>query len=266
MTDRIKVSIADHIAIVTLNRPEKHNAIDFEMFEALAESGSTLAANSSLRAVVLEGAGKNFCAGLDTSIFSAGTSALGPAALAPVPGSPANLFQRAAYVWRELPVPVICAISGIAYGGGLQIALGADIRYARADARLSIMEIKWGIIPDMAITATLGRLMPADQIKELAFTGRVVDGQEARQLGLVTALHDDPSRAARDTAAAIAAMSPDAIRAIKRLFDTAQDLALPDALALEAELQLSVLGKQNQREAVLSNIEGRAPRFVDPEN
>jgi len=265
MTDRVKVSIEDHVAVVTLNRPEKHNALDAEMFAALADSGQRLAGDRSVRAVVLEGSGVNFCTGLDTSIFAAGDAVINAAALAPMEGSLANRFQRAAYVWREVPVPVICAISGIAYGGGLQIALGADLRYARADSRLSIMEIKWGIMPDMAITATLCRCMPADRIKELALTGRVIDGTEAFQLGLVTAVHEDPSAAARDTAAEIAGKSPDAIRAIKRLFDTAWHLPDADALRLEAQLQMTLLGGHNQVEAVMSNIEGRAPDFADPE-
>ena len=143
-------------------------------------------------------------------------------------------------------------------------ALGADLRYARPDARLSIMEIKWGIIPDMAITTTLCRIMPADKIKELAWSGRVVDGREGLSLGLVTALHDDPSQAARDTARLIASKSPDAIRAIKRLFDRAWNLADADALKLEAGLQMSLLGGENQIEAVMANVDARTPEFTHP--
>ncbi|MCH8865465.1 MAG: crotonase/enoyl-CoA hydratase family protein [Proteobacteria bacterium] len=264
MTERVTVSIEDHVAVVRLNRPDKHNALDLPMFAALAQTGQSLADDSSVRAVVLEAAGANFCAGIDTSIFEQGDTAIGAAAMAPGTASPANLFQHAAYVWREVPVPVICAISGIAYGAGLQIALGADLRYARPDARLSIMEIKWGIIPDMAITTTLCRIMPADKIKELAWSGRVIDGREGLSLGLVTALHDDPSQAARDTARLIASKSPDAIRAIKRLFDHAWNLADADALKLEAGLQMSLLGGENQVEAVMANIDARAPEFMDP--
>lgn len=265
MTERVKVSVEKHVASVMLNRPEKHNALDLDMFEALAEAGQQLTRDRAVRAVVLEGAGVNFCAGIDTGMFAAGDSIINPAAMSPVPGSPANLFQRAAYVWRELPVPVICAIHGTAFGGGLQIALGADLRYARPDARLSIMEIKWGLMPDMAITTTLCRCMPADRIKELAWTGRIVDGQEACDLGLVTAVHDNPSQAAHDTAAGIAGKSPDAIRAIKQLFDEAWSLPAPDALKLEATLQMKLLGERNQVEAVMANIERREPRFCDPD-
>lgn len=263
MTERVTVSIADHVAVVALNRPEKHNALDMRMFEALADAGKRIADDASVRAVVLEGNGANFCAGIDTSIFAAGDSGISPESMLAGEDSPANFFQRVAYVWREVPVPVICAINGIAYGGGLQIAAGADIRFAGPAARLSIMEIKWGIMPDMAISTNLTRCMSADKLKELAWTGRIVDATEAMQLGLVTAVHEDPSQAARDTARGIAARSPDAIRAIKRLLDTAWQLSDADALKLEATLQMSLLGGPNQVEAVMANMEGREPRFAD---
>jgi len=263
MTDRVLLSVDKHVATVTLNRPDKHNALDLATFEALGSTGERIIADPTVRAVVLEGSGPNFCTGIDTSIFQGGDSVISPDLLAPSEDSPANLFQRAAYVWREVPVPVICAITGIAYGGGAQIALGADLRYASPAARLSIMEIKWGIIPDMAITTNLTRCMPADRLKELALTGRIVSGSEACELGLVTALHEDPVRAAKETASQIAARSPDAIRRIKRLFDSAWGLSEADALRLEARLQLEILGKPNQVEAVMANIEARDPRFTD---
>jgi enoyl-CoA hydratase/carnithine racemase len=259
----VTVSIRDHVAEVTLNRADKHNALDLAMFEALAAAGDELAADASVRAVVLGGAGDNFCAGIDTSLFAAGSGAIDPGLLEPRPPSPANLFQRAAYVWREVPVPVICAIRGVAYGGGLQVALGADLRFARPDAKLSIMEIRWGLIPDMAITTTLARCMRADRLKELAFTGRVVDGAEAERLGLVTAVHEDPLAAARSAAESIAGLSPDAIRGIKRLFDEAWSLPDADALRLEAGLQLRLLGGGNQREAVAAAMGRREPQFRD---
>jgi enoyl-CoA hydratase/carnithine racemase len=265
MTECVSIAIENRIARVTLNRPDKHNAVDLAMFEALGEAGRQIATDTSIRAVVLEGAGSNFCAGIDTSLFQGGESVVGPDSMAPRGGSPANLFQLAAYVWREVPVPVICSIAGIAYGAGLQIALGADIRFARPDARFSVMEIKWGLIPDMAISTTLTRCMPADRIKELACTGRVFDGAEACELGLVTALHDDPSQHALDTAQRIAARSPDAVRAIKHLFDKAWNIPDRDALKLEASLQSTLLGGANQVEAVMANIEDRPPDFSDPE-
>lgn len=266
MAERVSLSIRDHVAEVTLNRPEKHNALDLAMFEALVEAGDRVASDTSVRAVVLTGAGDNFCAGIDTSLFAPGAAAIEPAMLLPRKPSPANLFQRAAYVWREVPVPVICAIHGVAYGGGLQIALGADVRYAHPDARLAIMEIRWGIIPDMAITTTLARFAAPDRLKELALTGRIVDADEAARVGMVTAVHESPRDAARGTALEIAARSPDAVRAIKRLFDEARGLPDAEALGLEAALQLRVLGGANQREAVAAALEKRDPRFRDPGN
>lgn len=263
MSTSVTVSVDDHIAKVTLNRPDKANAINLEMFDALGATGRELAKDRSVRAVVLTGAGDNFCGGIDTGIFQDESFEFGPQALAPLDGSAANRFQAAAYVWREMPVPVICAIKGVAFGGGLQIALGADLRLARPDARLSIMEIKWGIIPDMAITTTLRDLLPLDHVKQLAWTGEPVTGEEALDMGLVTALHDDPLAAAMEMAATICVKSPDAIRSMKRLFNSAWHLSEPAALALEAELQLGVLGKKNQLEAVMANLQKRAPEFDD---
>lgn len=264
MTDRVIFTREGPVAVVTLNRPEKHNAVDLGMFEALAATGQSLARDASLRAVVLHGAGPSFCAGVDLSIFQGRDSAIDAAKMAPQAASPANFFQHAAYVWREIPVPVICALHGTVFGAGLQIALGADLRYATPDCRLSIMEVKWGIIPDMAISKTLPGLMPADRIKELAMTGRIVGGTEAAMLGLVTAVHADPFRAARETADAIAARSPDAIRAMKKLFDNAANLSTADALRLEAELQMALLCGANQAEAIRANLENRRPEFADP--
>lgn len=263
MSEVLSVSINDHVADVMLNRPDKANALNLDLFDALGDAGRQLATEQSLRAVVLHGAGANFCAGIDVDLFRQGDLVIDAESMAPVDPSAANRFQRAAYAWRELPVPVICAITGVAFGGGLQIALGADLRYATADARMSIMEIKWGLIPDMAISTTLRDILPLDRVKELAWTGRPVDGEEALQFGLVTALHHDPLVAARETAAAICARSPDAIRAMKRLFNTAWHVSEAEALALEAELQMGVFGRQNQLEAVMANMEKRAPDFKD---
>lgn len=263
MSTRLQISIRDHVAEVLLNRPEKHNAVDMPMFDDLAAAGDRLSAERSVRAVVLAGAGENFCAGIDVSVFSDPGDAIDPASMAPQEGSDANRFQRAAFAWREIPVPVICAIRGVAYGAGAQIALGADIRYAAPDAKLSIMEIRWGLIPDLAITVTAGNLVREDRLRELAYTGRVVTGGEAMQLGLVTAVHDDPLQAARDTARLIAGRSPDAIRAMKRMFNERCDLDAAQALALEARLQSRIIGQPNQLEAVRANSEGREPDFGD---
>jgi enoyl-CoA hydratase/carnithine racemase len=233
------------------------------MFEGLAQAGDEVAANKTIRAVVLTGSGDHFCAGIDMSMFQQQDVDLRTPLLTPLEPSPANLFQRCAYVWREVPVPVICAIRGVAYGGGMQIAAGADIRYVAPDARLSIMEIKWGLIPDMAITTTLRGLVPLDKLKELAFTGAVLGASEAEKIGLVTAVHDDPLAAAHELAKTVAGKSPDAIRAGKKLLNEAWSLPEAEALALEAKLQLPLLGSPNQVESAMANFEKREPRFKD---
>lgn len=263
MSDPVLVDINDHIATVTLNRPDKANAVNLDVFEGLAAAGRQVAADRSVRAVVLTGAGDNFCGGIDVSLFQGAANDLGAAWFAPQKDSPANRLQAPAYVWREVPVPVICAMHGVAYGAGLQIALGADIRIAHPDARMSIMEIKWGLVPDMAISTTLREIMPLDRVKELAFSGRVVEAPEALELGLITRMHDDPLAAAIEAASEIRVKSPDAIRAIKRLTNNAWRMSDAEALALEAQLQLGVMGKKNQVEAVMANLQKRAPNFDD---
>lgn len=263
MNNVLEVSINAHVANVVLNRPKKHNALSIELFEALSAAGQEISENKSVRAVVLSGNGNNFCAGIDTTVLGEANIDVISSGLQPRAPSPANLFQRAAYAWREAPVPVICAITGVAFGGGLQVALGADIRYASPDAKLSIMEIKWGIIPDMAITTTARDILRIDKLKELAFTGRIIGATEAASLGLVTSLHDDPVAAAQQTAAEIAGKSPDAIRSMKRLFNESQLLGEEEALALEARLQSRLLGRPNQMEAVQANQHNRPPEFSD---
>ena len=261
MADRVSVNIEDHVAHVSLDRPDKFNAVDLEMNEALIAAGEALRDDTGVRAVVLAGNGDNFCAGIDLGIFQSGDAVLGPELMSPMAGNSANFFQRAATVWREVPAPVITAIHGICYGAGLQIALGADLRIAAADAKLSIMEIKWGIVPDMGLTVTARGLVRPDELKELALTGRVVSGSEARELGLVTSTADDPVAAAGDLAKAIAARSPDATAGIKTLLNEGLDGPAAAALGLEARLQLGILGRPNQVEAVQANVEKRAPEF-----
>lgn len=262
MTERLDIEIDRHIAIVRLNRPKKHNAIDMEMFDAIIAAGDEISADSNIRAVILTGAGDHFCAGIDLSVFKGkGISAAGSGRMEPVENSPANFFQKAAYAWREIPVPVIAAIKGVAFGGGLQIALGADIRYATADAQLSVMEIKWGLVPDMAISVTAHHLLSVDKAKELAFTGRIISGSEACAVGLVTDIKEDPLASAIELAEQIAARSPQAIRAIKRLFDEAWHSNTGESLRLEATLQSTLMGAPNQLEAVMANLQKREPEF-----
>lgn len=259
----VTVDAENHVADVMLNRADKMNAVDFEMFEALGAAADAVAADRSVRAVVLRGAGGNFCAGIDLSVLGNSDRDFGKALMSPVEPSVANIFQRAAYAWRELPIPVICAIEGVAFGAGMQIALGADIRYASPGARLSIMESKWGIIPDMGITATLRHLVSPDRAKELAWSARILDSTEAQALGLITAVTDDPVNAARQFAADCATRSPDAVRGIKTLVNEAWHKTEAEALALEARLQSGIIGGENQIEAVMANLEKRKPDFTD---
>lgn len=262
--DRVIVERDGAVAHVKMNRPSKRNGLDLAMFEGLIETGEKLREDRSLRAVVLSGEGKAFCAGLDFMSFMSSPE-VGKKLLERPEGSPANLAQRCAWVWRELPVPVICAVHGQAFGGGLQIALATDIRLVRPDAQLSVMEIRWGLIPDMSMSQTLLGLVPPDVAKELTWTGRVVSGEEAHALGLATRVCDDPVADALAMARTIAGKSPHAIQAAKRLIDEAPKMSVAEALAFETELQLPLLGSPNQMEAVQANFAKREPSFRDPE-
>ncbi|HEX5068550.1 MAG TPA: crotonase/enoyl-CoA hydratase family protein [Myxococcota bacterium] len=273
MGDLVTIEISGGVADVRLNRPEKYNALSREMFAALGEAGERLAGEPGVRAVVLSGNGRGFCAGLDFDSFRAMTADAGsaPRSGAPAPAQakldarPDNFFQRSAYTWKRLPVPVIAAVHGVAYGGGFQIALGADLRIARPDARFSILEIQWGLVPDVALTQTVRDVLRLDVVKELTWTGRVVDGREAQALGIVTRLADDPLAEAQALAREIAGRSPDAIRAGKRLLEEAWHADPAEGLALEARLQGSLIGTPNQVEAVKASLEKRPPRFRDPQ-
>jgi enoyl-CoA hydratase/carnithine racemase len=263
ISDRVAIQVSDHVAVVTLTRPEKHNALDVAMFEAITAAAERVATEPGVRAVILHGDGPSFCSGLDV----AGVMAEQPdsdALMAPLREPVPNWFQRASYRWLEVPVPVIAAIHGHCLGGGLQIALAADVRLATPDAKLSVLEVKWGLIPDMAITRTLPRLVGIDVAKELAFTGRIVSGEEAGSLGLVTHVVDDPLIAARELAAEIAGRSPEAIRAMKRLMEDGWIGSADETLRLEADLQLGLLGTPNQVAAVNAGLTKQAAEFVDP--
>ncbi len=264
MSDRVTIAIdGEGIADVRLNRPNKLNACDLEMIEALGAAGSELAKDRSLRAVVLSGEGKSFCAGLDVSLFS-GIEGSVDELLERDTESPADFVQRAAWVWTALPVPVIAAVHGVAFGAGFQVALAADIRCVAPDARLSAMEIKWGLIPDMTGADSLRRLVGLDVAKELIFTGRIVSGAEARELGLATRVSEAPRDEAFELARAIAHRSPDAVRAAKRLLGELDERTTLGRFELEARLQRTLIGGPNQIEAVHANLEQRAPRFEDP--
>jgi enoyl-CoA hydratase/carnithine racemase len=263
--DRVRVRVDPNgIATVTMVRSDKHNALDQAMFEGLVKAAEQVAGDASVRAVVLHGEGKSFCSGLDIASFMAGEGGTG-VLLAREDDRLANFAQRVTYDWSLVPAPVIAAIHGNCFGGGLQIALGADIRIAAPDAKLSIMEIKWGLVPDMGITQTLPRLLPIDVAKDLTFSGRIVSGTEALDLGLVTRIAEDPLSSALSLADEISQKSPDAVRAAKRLYDetwASNDSAA--ALVLESELQTGLIGKPNQIAAVVAGMSGERPVFVDP--
>jgi enoyl-CoA hydratase/carnithine racemase len=265
--ERVRIDVKDGIADVRLARADKLNALDLPMFVALVEAGKALARDGSVRAVVLSGEGRAFSAGIDLQSISGGVgerSATGPNLFDRSPESPANLAQRAAWIWQEVPMPVIAAVHGVAYGAGLQLALGADIRFVAPDAKLSIREAYWGLVPDVAFTQTLRNVVGLDVAKELTFTARIVSGADAVALRLATHASDDPHRDALALAHEIAQRSPDAVRAAKKLLNTALLGSVEDGLRLETELQIAVAGRENQREAVRANLEKRAPRFRDP--
>jgi enoyl-CoA hydratase/carnithine racemase len=269
MEKRVSVSISEGVADVRLVRADKMNALDAAMFEAIVDASDRLAHEKGLRAVVLSGEGRSFCAGLDMGRFAAMKDSGGNGIaggekrdLTERTCGLANFPQQAVWGWRQLPVPVIAAIQGVAFGGGFQLALGADMRFLAPDARMSIMEIKWGLIPDMAGTPILASLVRDDILRELTYTGRIFSAQEALTYGLATRICDDPRAAALEVAREIAGKSPEAIRAAKRLLN---NLAIDPGPALLAESveQMKLMGGANQLEAVRANIDKRAPRFAD---
>jgi len=263
--DRVRIDVDGHVAVVTMVRGAKHNALDAGMFEGLHGAVDRLFGEPGVRAVVLYGEGPSFCSGLDVASFMTGPVGIEDI-LARPDGQLANWAQRVATGWAELPMPVIAAVHGNCFGGGLQIALGADIRIAAPDARLSVMESKWGLVPDMGITQSLPRLVPIDVAKELTFTGRIVEAAEALQLGVVTRVADDPLAAASELAGQIAQRSPDAVRAAKQLYDaTWTGVSAADALVLETELQRGLLGSPNQIAAVTAAMTKQPGEFADPQ-
>lgn len=269
MEDRIQITVEDGVADVRLVRSDKMNALDIRMFDAITEAGERLRNDPSVRVVVLSGEGRAFCAGLDMGNFAAMADQgdkqaeegdeehVGASALVTRTHGIANKPQHAAWVWRELPVPVIVALHGVALGGGFQVALGGDIRYAAPGTRMSVMEIKWGLVPDMAGTQIMRHIARDDVVRELTYTGRIFEAEEAQELGFVTRVCEDPLAAAMETARSIAQRSPDAIRAGKQLLNDCLYLDREAGLIRESELQDSIIGKPNQIETVMAELEKR---------
>ena len=275
MSDRVTVSVDAGVADVRLNRPEKRNALDGAMFTALAEAGERMKTEPGLRCVVLSGEGASFCAGLDFGSFqqmSEGDRPKGAPAESDRPaGNPGSMVdgrithlgQQVAWVWQEIPVPVIAAVHGHALGGGIQIALGADIRIVHPDAQLSVREVHWGLVPDMTGTLTLSRLVRPDVAKELTFTARMVTGSEALALGLATRLSETPRDDALAMAAEIAGRSPQAVRGAKTLFNRLLGEGAAAQFAEERRVIGGLIGTPNQVESITANFERRPPVFTD---
>jgi len=275
MSDRVTIAIDGGVADVRLNRPDKLNALDRAMFDALVDAGDSLRADASVRAVVLSGAGRGFCAGLDVANFGAmaeasdteGSADDGASATRSLGdrdrGRITNVAQQSAYTWTELPVPVIAAVHGVALGGGIQIALGADIRVVAPDARMSVLEIRWGLLPDMTGLQMLVRLVGLDVAKELAFTGRMVSGEEAVALGLATRVSERPLEDALALAHDIAGKNPAAVRGAKALLNAAGTRPLAESFLEESRLMGELIGSPNQVEAVKAFFEKREAVFTD---
>jgi enoyl-CoA hydratase/carnithine racemase len=263
MTDRVLLDARDGVAYVTLNRAEKYNALDLPMLRGLVEVAGRVRVDRSIRVVVLAGDGKAFCAGLDF----AGVAKAGPLAMAraglKLPGGKTNLFQRACWAWRELPVPVIAVLHGHCFGGGMQLALAADFRFATPDCELSIMEGKWGLLPDMTGSVTLRELVPMDVAKRLTMTAEIFDGRQALAYGLVSGVSDEPVKDAEALAGQLIARSPDALALTKRLLHRTWTQSPRWAFWTETVLQARLLRSANHRIARTANQAKEIPNYVN---
>jgi len=277
MSDRVTISIDGGVADVRMNRPDKMNALDGAQFAAIVEAGESLKSQPGVRAVVLSGEGRAFCAGLDFESFQQMAGGGGgerpareerperdvSAGIGDLNGRITHTGQQAAWVWQELEVPVIAAVHGVALGGGAQIALGADLRIMAPDAQFSVLEIRWGLVPDMIGTYMLPRLVGMERAKELTWTGRMVTGTEAVEIGLATKTAEDPRAAALELAAEIASKNPHAVRGGKMLLNRSLDADPASQFDIERKTIGSLIGSPNQVEAVMAFFEKREPSFTD---
>jgi len=261
--DRVSIHLGeDGVAQVKLTRADKMNALDHEMFERIIEAGHALHGMKGVRVVVLSGEGRAFCAGLDLSNFARKPSPDEPDLTQRTHGN-ANRAQQAAMVWRKLPVPVIAAVHGVCFGGGLQIASGADIRVVHPETRMAIMEMKWGLVPDMGGYALWRGLVRDDVMRELVYTNREFTGEEAKEYGLATHVDANPHAKATAIASEIANRNPHAIRAAKRLQAGMMEKDTDAILMDESVEQHAIMRSKNQVEAVMSGMEKRRPNFED---
>ena len=268
MGERVSLTVKDHVAEVRLTRADKLNAIDDQMVVELVEAARAVEADRSVRVVVLCGEGRSFSSGRDAGILS--SAANGGPRPTPLPlhdwnGTPIRMSQYCTQVWRDLSVPVIAAVQGVAVGGGLHLALGADIRFVAPDAKLGFVEVAWGLNPDMGGTPVAVGLVREDLLRELVFTGRTFTGEQAVAYGFATHLSDDPRAAAMDLAKEIVGRSPDAVRAAKRLLKEAGAGSVADGLVAESRTVTALAAKPNQLETVRARLEKRAPSYTDPE-
>ena len=260
--NKVLVEVQDHIAWVYLNRPEKLNGLDLDMFHGLVAAAKKIRKDRSVRAVILAAKGESFSAGLDFKAVSKNPSMI-PKLFLKFPWTKMNLAQRIAHIWRDLPVPVICAIHGNCFGGGMQIALAADYRIATPDANLCIMEMKWGLVPDMGGYALWRGLVRDDVLRELTYTNRIFNGTEAQEMGFATHVSDNPLDDAMALAKQIALKNPDAIKASKRIFNSMQDATDAELLMAESVEQDKIIRTPNQMEAVFAEMQKRKPAFTD---
>lgn len=263
-TARVLLEVKNQIAYVSLNRPDKHNGLDRQMFIELVATAKQIRKDRTIRCVIMKGEGPSFCAGLDFAAVSK-TPTMIPKFFAKLPWSKDNMFQRVAHIWRDLPVPVIAAIHGNCFGGGMQIILACDYRIATPDANLSILEMKWGLIPDMSGMVTLSRLTRIDIAQELTMTGRFFSGLEGAEYGIISKVSDAPLVEADALARVICEKSPDAVAATKYLFKKTWKKDTRSALLWERLTQLRLLGRKNQRIAMANGLSKGKPAqpFID---
>lgn len=258
---RVSISIENHIAVVTLTRGDKMNAMDFEMITAIVDAGQSLQDSKDVRAVVLTGEGNAFCSGLDVASFAMLAGQDPEALIMPRTHGTTNQFQAVSMVWNDLPIPVIASLHGVAYGAGFQLALGADIRIATPETKLAIMEMKWGLVPDMGGMVLLPPLTRTDVIRRLTYTADPIDAVQGEKWGLVTELSDNPMARAMELATQITHQSPSAIRAAKRLITVAQTQDDAAILMAESREQTDLIGKPDQMEVIAANMAKRKPSY-----
>lgn len=259
---RVRTEIKDHIAYVTMTRGDKMNGVDQKMADTLIDSAHSLTKDETLRAVVLSGEGRAFCAGLDVASFATLAGGNAEEIVMPRTHGNTNMYQELVLAWRKLPVPVIAALHGVVYGAGFQLALGADIRIAAPQTQFAVMEMKWGLVPDMGGMILMPQIMRSDVIRRMTYTAEPVSAEQGERWGFVSEIADDPLAAATALATTIASKSPSAIRAAKRLIEVAESGADEDAVLMaESREQTDLIGKPHQMEVIAANLQKRAPNF-----